>query len=82
MRILFDSKKLIHKDPFGTLTPNQTCTLHLHIPADVHATRVTCILNREDGSFCQEVSLELESRNGPYEIYKGQFSLENRGLYF
>ena len=82
MRILFDSKKLIHKDPFGTLTPNQCCTLRVHIPCDVHATRVVCILNRENGSFYREVLLERESFAGAYEIYKGQFSLEDHGLYF
>ena len=82
MRILFDSKKQIHKDPFGTLIPGQVCTLHVHIPCDVHASRVACILNRENGSFCREVLLEQESCEGPYEIYKGQFSLEDQGLYF
>ena len=40
MRILFDSKLLMHKDPFGTLAPDQKCTLNIHIPASVQATAV------------------------------------------
>ena len=49
MHILYDSKKLIYKDPFGTLTPNETCTLNMHVPASVGALRVVCIL-RMDGT--------------------------------
>ena len=30
MRILFDSKKLQYKNPFGTLTPDQECTKRFH----------------------------------------------------
>ena len=82
MRILFDSKQLNHKDPFGTLIPGQDCTLRIHVPCDVRATRVSCILNYENGSFCREIVLELEERRGPYEIYKGRFSLDACGLYF
>ena len=82
MRILFDSKKLIHKDPFGTLTLDQVCTLRIHIPRTVNTTQVRCILNWESGDFCKEVPLTLEAVEGPYEIYKGQFSLEQHGLYF
>ncbi len=37
MRILYDSKQLHHKTPFGTLTPGESCTLCIHIPATVAA---------------------------------------------
>ena len=40
MRILFDSKLPIFKTPFGTLTPGQCCTLHIHIPETVPTTKV------------------------------------------
>ena len=43
MRILFDSKDLSYKDPFGTLTPGQSCTFNIHIPASVGTTAVKCI---------------------------------------
>ena len=35
MRILYDSKQLAFKDPFGTLVPEQVCTLTIHIPVTV-----------------------------------------------
>ena len=41
MRILYDSKLLAHKDPFGTLTPGQKCKINIHIPASVQTTAVT-----------------------------------------
>jgi len=49
MRILYDSKKRIHKDPFGTLTPDEICTLNIHIPASVGAVKVECVI-RMDGT--------------------------------
>ena len=82
MRILYDSKQSLYKSPFGTLTPGQECTLHIHIPAQVEATRVLCILNYDGGSNAQNISLTLESRKGPYEIFSGRFSIPQPGLYF
>ena len=49
MRILYNSKELTFKDPFGTLVPDQVCTLNIHIPSSVQATRVECLFSREDG---------------------------------
>ena len=82
MRILFDSKLLIHKDPFGTLVPGQTCTLHIHIPKSVPTTKVECIFCRSDGSFYKAVQLHLKEQKGAYHIYRGEFALEDTGLYF
>lgn len=82
MRILYDSKQSIFKSPFGTLVPNQVCTLHIHIPATVRATKVTCLLNADGNGSVQYVSLLLKERQGPYEIFSGEFSLGEPGLYF
>ena len=57
MRILFDSKSLTHKTPFGTLTPEDKCTLNLYIPASVKASRVQCLLQKEDGTPFREVEM-------------------------
>ena len=48
MRILYDSKKLIFKDPFGTLVPGQECTLHVHIPQSVGTVGAKCVFCHED----------------------------------
>ena len=82
MRILFDSKQLIYKDPFGTLTPEQVCTLNIHIPSSVQATGVQCIVNHADGSFAFEFPLTYKMKKGAYEIFQGKFSLSQTGLYF
>ena len=82
MRILFDSKQLIHKDPFGTLTPNQSCTLRIHIPSDVQATCVTCLFQHPDGTRAMTVELEYQMKKGAYDIFGGKFAMEKPGLYF
>ena len=82
MRILFDSKLLAHKDPFGTLIPGQVCQLHIHIPETVPVTKVECILCHPDGSLYMAVPMELRKQDGAYCIYGGAFSIPDTGLYF
>ena len=57
MRILFDSKNIQHKDPFGTLVPGQECTLCVHVPASVGAVAVRCLLRREDSG--EEIAAKI-----------------------
>ena len=82
MRILYDSKQLQFKDPFGTLVPGQACTLNIHIPSSVQTTAVECIFTREDGSPAMSVGLDYHKMLGAYDIFQGRFSFETRGLYF
>ncbi len=82
MRILFDSKQLQYKDPFGTLVPEQTCTLHIHIPSTVQATKVECIINHEHGALAQTVAMEYKKKQGPYDIFCGKFRFSECGLFF
>ena len=71
MRILYDSKLLAHKDPFGTLTPGQKCKLSIHIPTAVQATQVVCLVQREDGTPYGEFILKYRMKKGPYELFSG-----------
>ena len=82
MRILYDSKQPQFKTPFGTLTPDQECTLHIHIPASVQAVAVTCELLYDDRSPAQSIRMELEDKKGVYEIFQGKFSISHPALYF
>ena len=82
MRILYNSRLSCYKDPFGPLIPGQSCRLHIHIPAEIHTRQVLCVLQREDGTPERTVPLGLEQTRGPYEIYTGEFCLEDTGLYF
>ena len=82
MRILYDSKLLAHKDPFGTLIPGQKCKLSIHVPNTVQATQVVCLVQREDGTPYGEYILKCRSRKGPYELFTGNVTIKERGLYF
>lgn len=82
MRILFDSKKTIHKDPFGTLIPGQRCTLNIHIPTTVQATAVTCHISADDGHSQETAALTKQETRGAYDIFRGSFTLSSPGLYF
>ena len=82
MRILFNSRQLQHKTPFGTLTPGQTCTLTIHIPSAVKTERVECIINHENGCHAMNAELFFLERRGPYDVYQGTFSFSQEGLYY
>ena len=82
MRILYDSKQSQFKSPFGTLTPGQVCTLHMHIPATVQATSVTCEILYENHTVAQTATLEKQGEKGAYHIFGGEFSLNTPALYF
>ena len=82
MRILFDSKQSQFKTPFGTLVPDQLCTLHIHIPSSVQATAVTCVVKYEYGEIAHRVPLSYKMKKGAYDIFQGKFSIPEPGLYF
>ena len=82
MRILFDSKQLIYKDPFGCLIPGQKCTLHIHIPDTAQAVGAQCVFCHQDGSEAFTVQMHPVQTQGVYSIYRGEFSFTGEGLYF
>ena len=82
MRILFDSKHLQFKDPFGTLLPEQNCTLRIHIPSSVNAVNVQCRFSGPDGEAVMAVQMMKQETLGAYDIFRGDFSFDTPGLYF
>ena len=82
MRILFDSKQQLYKDPFGVLVPGQECRLCVHVPASVRASLVRCRIRLEETGEERSVPMEKRETLGAYEVFRGTFSLEKRGLYF
>lgn len=82
MRILYDSKQLLYKDPFGTLTPGQSCTLHIHVPTQVGAVGAECLFCREDGTAAFGVPMTCVRRKGVYDVFEGSFRIRDAGLYF
>ena len=81
MRILYDSKKLIYKEPFGCLTPDMPCSIRVHIPATVGTVAASCVIN-QDGGATQRVSLTKKETRGAYEVWECRFALGQTGLYF
>ena len=82
MRILFDSNKSIYKTPFGCVNPEETCTLHIHIPVTVGTTEVRCVLQQENGDAYREYPFVFSREEGPYQIWTCEFSLAAPGLFF
>ena len=81
MRILFDSKQLQFKNPFGTLHPQQECTLHIHIPTSVGTVEVSCVFQNPDGAPVLEMPLYRIAQEGGYDIFRGTFCFRETGLY-
>ncbi len=82
MRILYDSKKTEFKKPFGTLTVGQECTLYVHVPNNVMANMVYCILTPDGGGQTVRVPMEWSKKYEEYTVFEGTFSLDAPGLYF
>ena len=61
MRILFDSKQSQFKTPFGTLVPDQSCTLNIHIPSSVQATRVFFDIVPDGGVIDLSYNISIEN---------------------
>ena len=82
MRILYDSKLPQYKTPFGTLTPDETCTLSIYIPASVQTASVQCCLRCEDNFPAWDVPMEFKMKKGAYEVFQGKLSIAAPGLFF
>ena len=82
MRILFDSKSAEYKTPFGCITPGEPCDLRIKIPVTVAAKKVRIVIERENGDRYEEWAMEKETTEGPYDIFRGHFSIPEPGLYF
>ena len=82
MRILYDSKKTIHKAPFGCITPHEPCRLTIHIPDTAQAVGAECVVCHENGGEAFRVEMPFEKREAPYDIYTGELTICQTGLYF
>ncbi len=82
MRILFDSRDPAYKTPFGVLAEGQSCTLRMRLPRELETRFVQLVLEREDGSPAQEFPFCWAGGEGDYDVFKCDFALEARGLYF
>ena len=82
MRILFDSKKVEYKSPFGCLVPGQACVLNIHIPVTVKTTAVEIVLERENGEGYRAFPMSRKKTEDAYDFWEGNISLPETGLFF
>lgn len=81
MRILYDSKLPQFKTPFGTLRTGETCSMNLYVPDSGEAVGAFVVLENCDEAPICEVPMTLSHREGEYNVWHGEFSLDC-GLYF
>ena len=81
MRILFDSKNLIHKNPFGCVMENQGCEFNIHIPCDCRTKEVSIVFETDDGFYKSFPLLKKETKD-LYDIFGGNVEISEAGLYF
>lgn len=81
MRILFDSKNKEYKDPFGCLRQDEKCALTIKIPVHCETEKCFVILEDYDGFLLKTPLFYIETIDN-YEIYRGDVSILNCGLYY
>lgn len=81
MRILYDSKDLKFKKPFGCVKVNEDMDIFIHIPKSVETINVSVLFKTDSGLY-KEFSLAKTGEYDLYDIYGGTFSIEDAGLYF
>ena len=82
MRILFDSKKIEYKKPFGVLKAGEKCTLTIKIPSSCLTRRVFVCLENDHTKEIVQAELKFLSKDDCYDSFSGEFSLNECGLYF
>ena len=81
MRILYNSKDLKFKKPFGCVRENENCEISVHIPVTVNTLSVRLVLT-DDCGLCEKFEFAKSGQYEMYEIFTCNFSIEKTGLYF
>ncbi len=82
MRILYDSKDPLFKEPFGTLLPGESCRISVQIPVSCKTREAKLVFGHENGEIFAEFPMKMIRSDTDYEVYSVVFSLEKEGLYF
>lgn len=82
MRILFDSKLSQFKTPFGTLRPDEVCSLHIHIPVSCKTVAVELVVQQENGAPACRAAFFKSDSGTLYDTWAGTLQLHEPGLYF
>jgi cyclomaltodextrinase len=82
MRILFDSRKLRYKEPFGCLRPGETCRLRVEVPLITTVSGLSLRVETDEGFTALAAPLCQTGTEGDYAVFETVFSLSEPGLYF
>lgn len=82
MRILYDSKSLVYKRPFGTLTEGEKCEISIDIPKHCKTKEVFIEFFKEQEKAFEFALLDKMEIDENYERYSGSFSITAPDLYF
>lgn len=82
MRILFDSRNIEDKTPFGTIQTGQSCMLRIRVPASAGATGVRLILEDCEHQQLAQYAFSPVGKEDAYDIYRCTLSLTEQGLYY
>jgi glycosidase len=82
MRILFDSKNTLYKEPFGCLRPGEECRLTVHIPSNLQTQGANAVFLNENGSLFREFPLSQKEEQGDYQLWECRFTLDTPALHF
>jgi len=82
MRILYDSKILKHKKPFGTLTEGQKCEIKIHIPSSCRTVKAFLVFLKDGGDEYARFSMVKTSEQDGYDVFGCVFALAEPSLYF
>ena len=75
MHILYNSQDTQYKTPFGVLTADETCTLHIRVPREIEPRYVQLVLEKDDRNPASEFPFVWAGGDGEYELFKCEFSL-------
>lgn len=82
MRILYDSKNLKFKSPFGPIKQNESCSIAVLIPQHCKTTSVYLVLKNHEYIETARFLMTKKGEEDLYEKYTCEFSLDETGLYF
>ena len=82
MRILYNSKELYYKTPFGTLVPKEVSQLRILIPRSCETSCVSLEIETEDGTSVRSFPFQKDETKELYDIFTCSFSIDTCGLYF
>ena len=76
MKILYNSRDLADKIPFGPVTAGEECCIRIRVPVECRASEVHLLAEGLD------VLLARESVDGLYDVFRAGFRPEETGVYF